>query len=180
MRNVLFISRLELDMYSRLSLNSWPSCFSLLIIGMCCLPCSASSSMLDEGNRLYFRVAEIYYSCFMLTPSCGGIHDMKILWASVNPAGLCSSSCRGSSISILPTSLREVKGGRWPQVEVSCSQQCEKIKVSGLGGLLLCSVQILRSLSSLESCPENNASSCLGKTSQGLKTAVLRNGFAEL
>lgn len=144
MRNVLFINRLELDMYSRLSLNSWPSRFSLLIIDMCYLPCSASSSMLDEGNRLYFTVPEIHYTCFLLTPSCSGIHDMKILWASVNPAGLCSSSCRGSSISILPTSLREVKDGGWPQVEVSCSQQCEKIKVSGLGGLLLCSVQILK------------------------------------
>lgn len=115
---------------------------------------------LDEGNRLYFTVPEIHSSCFMLTPSCSGIHDMQILWASVNPAGLCSSSCRGSSISILPTSLREVKGGGWPQVEVSCSQQCEKIKVSGLGGLLLLQCADPQSLSSLESCPENNASSC--------------------
>lgn len=108
----------------RLALNSQPSCFTLLIIGMSYLPCSASSSIPKEGNRLHFAGPEIHYSCFMLTPSCCGISDMKVLWARVNPEGLCSSSCGGASIIILLISLREAKSRGGLQVEMWCLQQC--------------------------------------------------------
>lgn len=99
----------------------------------------ASRSIPTEENRFHFAVPEIHYSCFMLTPSCGGISDMKVLWAAVNPAGLCSSSCGGANIIIVPIALMEAEDRE------------------GCG--VPSSVDVFRSLViSLEPYPENSAS----------------------
>lgn len=68
--------------------------------------------MPDEGNRLHFAVSEIHYFSFILTPACGDICDMKVLWASVNPQAFVQAPVEGPASSIiLPISLRETGGG---------------------------------------------------------------------